>query len=111
MHWRANCRTTQGNPGTMNYSLRAAVSISLLSLAACTDQGPAPWHDEAGYRWRELRVKGGDPGFTRVEASRSGIDFRNTVSESSLVRNRYLGQGAGISIGDVDGDGRPDIFL
>jgi hypothetical protein len=46
-----------------------------------------------------------------MEPSRTGIDFQNTVSDSLLLRNRILGQGAGVCLGDVDGDGRVDIFL
>jgi hypothetical protein len=90
---------------------RAAVSILFLTLTACVDQPPAAWHDEGGYRWRELRVHGKQPGFTRIESSESGIAFENHVSDSSLVRNRYLGHGAGVAIGDVDGDGLPDVFF
>src|SRR4051812_16820962 len=95
----------------MNLSFRATVPVLLICLGACADQQPAPWHDEDGYRWRELRVRGEAPGFTRMAARESSIDFQNTVSESLLVRNRYLAQGAGVAIGDVDGDGRPDVFM
>ena len=90
---------------------RAALAVLLIAAACADDTQPATWHDEAGYRWREVRVRGGDPGFTRIDSARSGIGFRNTVSDSLLMRNRYLGQGAGIAIGDVDGDGRPDVFM
>ena len=95
----------------MNSILRAAVSLPLIFLTACADDRPAAWQDAGGYRWRDLRVRGEQAGFTRIEPDRSGIDFRNTVSESALVRNRYLAQGAGVAIGDVDGDSLPDVFL
>ncbi|HEY5062768.1 MAG TPA: VCBS repeat-containing protein, partial [Gemmatimonadaceae bacterium] len=89
----------------------ALLTIGAL-LSACRTKPVPPWHQEAGYRWRELEVAaGGTPGFTRMDASRTGIDFQNTVSDSVLAGNRILGQGAGVALGDVDGDGRIDIFL
>jgi enediyne biosynthesis protein E4 len=33
------------------------------------------------------------------------------VSDSSLIENRQLAQGAGVCLSDVDADGRPDVFL
>lgn len=46
-----------------------------------------------------------------MPASKTGITFENDVSDSLLLGNRILGQGAGVALGDVDGDGLPDIFL
>ena len=56
-------------------------------------------------------VSAGKPGFTSLPGDRTGIRFRNTVSDSALLGNRILGQGAGVCLGDVDGDGLPDVFL
>jgi len=46
-----------------------------------------------------------------MDPSRTGVRFQNFVSDSALLGNRVLSQGAGTCLGDVDGDGRVDIFL
>ena len=87
----------------------AAVAVSVF---ACGPTAPPSWHEEQGYRWRELTVAtGGDAGFTSLDGRSTGIRFQNAVSDSALRRNRVLGQGAGIALGDVDGDGLVDVFL
>jgi enediyne biosynthesis protein E4 len=44
-------------------------------------------------------------------AERTGVRFENTLRDSVLLGNRILGQGAGVALGDVDGDGLTDVFL
>jgi len=99
----------------MNLSLSRHAAAGLLLVcavcAACRDASPPPWHQEAGYRWRDLQVPSGTAGFTSVSGWRSGVRFQNRVSESALLGSRVLGQGAGVALGDVDGDGRVDVFL
>ncbi len=91
---------------------RVARGVSLLLVAtACNPSKQAAWHTEMGYRWRDLTVASGTPGFTRMDGATTGISFANTASEKILLGNRMLGQGGGVSMGDVDGDGLPDIFL
>jgi hypothetical protein len=92
----------------MRWSARVLV---IAGVTACSSAPEPSWHQEAGYRWRDLVVSPGRAGFTEMQGWRSGIRFTNSVSESSLVANRILGQGAGVAMGDVDGDGRPDLFL
>jgi hypothetical protein len=91
-----------------------AVWIALVPLGvSCRGGGPpGPWHAETGYRWRALRVPlRGAPGFTELPASRTGIRFTNTVTLDSALQNRHLALGGGVALGDVDGDGLPDLYL
>ena len=82
-----------------------------LALAACASRDEAVWHDEPGYRWRALTITRGTDGFTSIAPRQSGIRFQNAASEKILLGNRVLGQGGGVSLGDVDGDGRDEIIL
>jgi len=73
---------------------------------------PAVWHEESGYRWRTLSVRSrGGPGFDELSPSRTGIRFTNSVTIDSALWNRHLAQGGGVALGDVDGDGLPDVYL
>ncbi len=92
-------------------ALVAACFAALVGACSAPPAPPPAWHQEAGYRWRDLVVPKGNPGFTAMPASKTGINFENDVSDSLLLGNRILGQGAGVALGDVDGDGLPDIFL
>jgi enediyne biosynthesis protein E4 len=93
----------------------AMAAVFIGAIAGACGEPPAPatpsWHQETGYRWRDLVVPRGEPGFTEMPAEKTGIHFQNDVSDSVLLGNRILGQGAGVALGDVDGDGLPDIFL
>jgi len=97
----------------MHRSLPASTALALVLSAGCAP-GPTSqpaWHEASGYRWRELAVAKGKPGFTRMLSERTGVRFENTLRDSVLLGNRILGQGAGVALGDVDGDGLVDVFL
>src|SRR5262245_45199627 len=49
------------------------------------------------------------PRFQRLDAGQCGLDFTNTLRPENVVA--YVYSGAGVAIGDYDGDGLPDIYL
>jgi hypothetical protein len=92
-------------------SQRRVLLLALL-VAACSPSTDTTWQQGDGHRWRALDVpRRGTPGFTLLSPSRTRINFANAVSESLLVRNRILAQGAGVCLGDIDADGLSDVFL
>ena len=51
---------------------------------------------------------GAGTGFTEIPGA---ITFSNHISTSAFVDNRHVVNGSGVTIGDVDGDSLPDVFL
>src|SRR5690348_12013969 len=49
--------------------------------------------------------------FAEMVGARTGLTHRNDVDDEHALANRNLLIGAGVALGDVDGDGRPDVFL
>ena len=90
------------------------VAPVVLLLSACQSKPVVdpPWHQEAGYRWRDLLVPtSGHAGFSMLSSSTTGLSHRNDVDDEHAMANRNLLIGAGAALGDIDGDGRPDVFL
>ena len=93
--------------------VRASMALVGLVLSSCGGPRPTPpWHDEGDHRWRELNVpRQGAAGFTALKPSRTGIEFANQLREELSLDNGYLLLGSGVALGDVDGDGRTDVYL
>jgi len=52
--------------------------------------------------------------FTSLKPRRTGMDFRNWITESesfNILDYGYLYNGAGVGVGDINNDGLPDIFF
>ena len=74
--------------------------------------GDAPaWHAFDSGRWRALAPAAGSVGFTLVPPADSGVTFTNHLAEASAADNRVLENGSGVALGDIDGDGLPDLYF
>ncbi|HUS37253.1 MAG TPA: FG-GAP-like repeat-containing protein [Verrucomicrobiae bacterium] len=89
--------------------LRRCLLFGLIGLLPAT-AAEREWKEEKGYRWANLAPVGSKAGFTKL-GFETGITFTNVLDEWTTTANRVLQNGSGVAIGDVDGDGRQDVFF
>ena len=72
----------------------------------------ANWVEESNHKWRSLEVApSGRPGFKRLAPSSTGVRFSNQLDLEKSLQNQVYLNGSGVALGDVNGDGRCDIYL
>lgn len=69
------------------------------------------WHEQNGARWKSLLVSPSAPGFNLLGSGLTGLRFTNVLDNRISITNRNLLSGSGVALGDVDGDGRCDVYL
>ena len=69
------------------------------------------WVEGKGFRSMELHPTPGQAGFTPMDPKVTGVWFTNELRGELRLTNAVALNGAGVAIGDVDGDGRPDVYL
>lgn len=76
----------------LTYRQLLLLLFSLLGLSACQEK----------------------PLFERLDADDTGIHFANTITENdtlNVLDFEYIYNGGGVAVGDVDNDGKPDVFF
>ncbi|HAB14958.1 MAG TPA: hypothetical protein DCE44_00760, partial [Verrucomicrobiales bacterium] len=61
--------------------------------------------------WEVHPEAGEKPGFTLLGPSATGVNFTNILGGDAFLTNAVAHNGSGLAIGDVDEDGRPDIYF
>jgi enediyne biosynthesis protein E4 len=92
--------------------MKGALPAVLLLFCCSPFLLAAEWQSGPGYRSQELPVpRSGKPGFTLMPSATTGILFSNTVPEAVHLTNHIFLDGSGVAAGDVDGDGRCDLYF
>ena len=74
--------------------------------------GPLEWRAQPGHRRATVRPgPGRGTGFELQAPTATGVGFTNHLAEATVARNRLLELGSGVALGDVDGDGRVDVYF
>jgi enediyne biosynthesis protein E4 len=70
------------------------------------------WQPMPGGRSAKLNVATeGHPGFTSLSGRQTGVGFANKIDQRLIMENNNFMQGAGVALGDFDGDGWCDLYF
>lgn len=92
------------------------VLVCFLRLSALgadsTADGSQHWDSGEGYRRTPLLVpETHRAGFIKRTSDYTGLNHTNTLTAENLAANQILEVGSGVAAGDVDGDGRVDLYF
>ena len=85
-------------------------AIIFLFFTGCEKQ-TFKWNEQDDHRWTHLKVKKGMSRLNLIKSDKTGINFKNQISDDLIASNRALLSGSGVALGDIDGDGLTDIYF
>jgi len=92
--------------------MKWAALYMVFRLTLSSQAAALAWSEGTGYRSAEVHPeRGGKAGFTLMNSAATGVSFTNTLVGDASLTNAVAHSGAGLAIGDVDGDGFADIYL
>lgn len=87
------------------------LGTAFLATALVTQGADAPRPPLAQPLEPHSRSPGRSAGFTARPPAETGITFTNRLDEERSLTNQIFLNGSGVALGDVDGDGRCDVYL
>src|SRR5690349_6597779 len=91
------------------FTLVLAIAASLFFHAYGQDLA---WRSGAGIKAAKVTPAGARrAGFVRLDGASTGLLFTNYVSRELSLTNSPINSGSGIAAGDIDGDGRCDLYF
>lgn len=89
------------------------LGLALLTLILRSDSTSAlEWQENSTGRSAALPVaSGGKAGFSLMPSSVTSVTFSNSLSIDRYTTNQIYLNGSGVAAGDVDGDGRCDLYF
>lgn len=105
-------RCTRGPARCDPHGLSALIGLAVLLSSVNPPVRAAELEPGVAYRSHPMTLPTtGQTGFTKLDADLTGVKYTNRVSAEGLARNQILEIGSGVALGDLDGDGRVDLYF
>ena len=88
-----------------------AVVMTWLAVLTLGHAADLTWRTHPGHRVATVSLGTGRTGFQRMPSQTTGVTFTNVLGMALSLTNTPVNNGSGVAIGDIDGDGLPEVYL